>query len=119
MQLWQLPVLAYAAVYFVLAGLMEVANLNQSYPLPYIAVSMIAQMLMVCGVLIFALERTAAYAKLWRWLFPILVLELAVGIVLDVFYQTDAASLWMDELFGLWLAAPAYYFNLRVAGYRA
>jgi hypothetical protein len=69
---------------------------------------MIAQTLVVCGIVIFGLER--------RWLFPILVLELAVGIVFDAMYQSDLDDLWMNEIFGLWLVAPAYYF--KVAGYR-
>src|SRR5262245_13315741 len=118
MQLWQLAVLTYAAIYFVLAGLMEVANLNQSYPVAYIVVSMVVQTLVVCGVVIFGLERNIGYAKAWRWLFPILMVELVVGIAFDAMYQSDLDDLWMNELLGIWLAAPAYYFNFRVAGYR-
>jgi len=117
MKFSQVAVLAYAMIYFLLAGAMEAANLGQSYPVAYIAVSMIAQTLVVCGIVIFGLERGAGYAKTWRWLFPILVLELAVGIVFDAMYQSDLDDLWMNEVFGLWLVAPAYYFNFRVAGY--
>jgi type IV secretory pathway VirB2 component (pilin) len=118
MKLSQVAVLAYAVIYFVLAGAMEAENLRQSYPVAYIVVSMIAQTLVVCGIVIFGLERGAGYAKTWRWLFPILVLELAVSIVFDAMYQSDLDDLWMNEIFGLWLVAPAYYFNFRVAGYR-
>jgi hypothetical protein len=48
-----------------------------------------------------------------RWLFPLLPLELAVGIVFDATYQSDRDCLFMNELVGLWLAAPAYYFQLQ------
>ena len=47
MKLSQVAVLAYAVIYFVLAGAMEAENLCQSYPVAYIAVSMIAQTLVV------------------------------------------------------------------------
>jgi hypothetical protein len=46
------------------------------------------------------------------------VLELAVGIAFDAVYQSDPDGLLMNELVGLWLAAPAYYFNLGIARYR-
>jgi hypothetical protein len=36
MKLWQVAVLAYAVLYFVLAGVMEAANLDQSYPVAYV-----------------------------------------------------------------------------------
>jgi hypothetical protein len=118
MKLWQAAVLAYAVLYFVLAGVMEAANLDQSYPIAYVVFSMIAQTLVVGGVVLFGLEKGSEFAKVWQWLFPLLVLELAVGIVFDATYQSDPDGLWMSEFFGLWLAAPAYYFNFRIARYR-
>ena len=118
MKLWQVAVLAYAVLYFVLASVMEAANLDQSYPVAYVVSSMIAQTLVVGGVVLFSLERGSEFAKVWQWLFPLLILELAVGIVFDATYQADPGGLWMNELFGLWLAAPAYYFNFRIARYR-
>jgi hypothetical protein len=117
MKLWQVAVLIYALIYFILAGAMEAENLNQSYPLAYIAFSMIAQVLVVCGVVLFGLEKGPDFSRVWRWLFPLLVLELAVGIVFDATYQSDPEGLLLNELAGLWLAAPAYYFNCRIAGY--
>jgi hypothetical protein len=117
MQLWKSAVLAYAALYFGLASFMEAANLNLSYPVAYLAFSMITQTLVVCGIILFALEGQRDFAKAWRWLFPLLALELVLGVVFDVAYQSDLDDLWLNELFGLWLAAPAYYFNLRVARY--
>jgi hypothetical protein len=119
-KLWQVGVLAYGVLYFVLACAMEVENVNQSYPLAYVALSMIGQTLVVGGIFLFGLEASADFAKLWRWLFPLLVLELAAGIVFDATIPPDlrGAELISSELFGLWLAAPAYYFNFRVARYR-
>jgi hypothetical protein len=119
MKLSQIAVMAYAAIYFMLAGNMEADNLSQSYPVIYVALSMIAQTLVVGGVVLFGLQRGPEFAKVWRWLFPLLVLELAVGIVFDVVYQSNADGLLMNELIGLWLAAPAYYFNFRIARYKA
>ena len=80
MKLWQIAVLIYAVIYFMLAGIMEADNLRQSYPVSYVAFSMIAQTLVVGGVVLFALEKAPEFAKVWRWLFPLLVLELALSI---------------------------------------
>jgi hypothetical protein len=76
---------------------------------------MIAQALVVGGVVLFGLEKGSEFANVWQWLFPLLMLGLAVGIVFDATYQADPDGLWMNELFGLWLAAPAHYFNFRIA----
>ena len=57
MKLWQIAVLIYAVIYFMLAGIMEADNLRQSYPVTYVAFSMIAQTLVVGGVVLFALEK--------------------------------------------------------------
>src|SRR4051812_45482913 len=56
MRLWQIGVLAYGVLYFILACAMEVENVSQGYPLGYIAFSMVAQTLLVCGVFLFGLE---------------------------------------------------------------
>jgi hypothetical protein len=37
------------------------------------------------------------FAKVWRWLFPLLALELAIGVVFDAAYQCDLDDLWMNE----------------------
>ena len=118
MKFWQVAVFAYAVIYFVLAGTMEAENLGQSFPIAYIAFSMIAQTLVVGGVVLFGLEKGPEFASAWRWLFPLLVLELVVGIVFDATYQSNPDGLLMNELAGLWLAAPAYYFNFRIARHR-
>ena len=120
MKLWQLVVLAYGLLYFVLACAMEGDNLHQSYPFIYIGLSMIAQTLVVAGIGLFALEASPDFAKVWRWLFPVLVLELAAGIVFDATVPPGpVGGTWIaNELVGLWLAAPAYYFNFRIARYR-
>ena len=118
MKLWQVGVFAYGLLYFILACAMEAENLHQSYPLVYVAFSMIAQTLVVAGIYLFAVE-TTDFTRVWRWLFPLLILELAVGIVFDATIPAESqGSAWVpNELLGLWLAAPAYYFNFRIARY--
>jgi Na+-transporting NADH:ubiquinone oxidoreductase subunit NqrB len=119
-KLWQVGIFVYGVVYFVLACAMEAENFNQSYPVSYVLLSMIAQTLLVGGIFLFAFEASANLAKLWRWLFPLLVLEFAVGIVFDATVPTDAlgAAWFVNLLFDLWVAVPAYYFNFRLARYR-
>jgi hypothetical protein len=121
MKLWQVGVLGYGLLYFLLACAMETENLRQSYPMVYVAFSMIAQTLVVAGVFLFGVEAASDFAKVWRWLFPLLVLELIVGIVFDATIPAEAQTAgWIpNELLGLWLAAPAYYFNFKVARYTA
>jgi hypothetical protein len=118
-KLWQIGVFAYGMFYFILACAMEAENVSQSYPVTYIALSAVAQILVVCGVFLFALEASPDFAKVWRWLFPLLVLEVAAGVVFDATIPiTSDGTAWIpNELFGLWLAAPAYYFNFRIARY--
>jgi hypothetical protein len=120
MRLWQIGVLAYGVLYFILACAMEVENVSQGYPLGYIAFSMVAQTLLVCGVFLFGLESSPDFTRLWRWLFPLLVLEVVVGIAFDATIPPEphGAEWFWSEALGLWLAAPAYYFNLRIARYR-
>jgi hypothetical protein len=124
MKLWQVAVFAYGILYFILACEMEAENISQSYPLVYVALSMIAQTLVVCGVFLFGLEASKDFARVWRWLFPLLVLEVVVGIVFDATLPPDMSLRtlgveWFgNALFGLWLMAPAYYFNFRLARYR-
>ena len=121
MKLWQIGVLAYGVLYFVLACAMQVENVSQGYPIGYIGLSMVAQTLLVCGVFLFGLETSPDFARLWRWLFPLLVLELAVGIVFDATIPPEPSGMeWLwNEALGLWIATPAYFFNLRVARYRS
>ena len=120
MKLWQVGLFGYAALYFILACAMEAENLNQSYPIAYVAISMIAQTLVVCGIVLFGLEAGPDIARVWRWLFPLLVLEVAVGIVFDATIPSDpVGAQWFGNLlFSLWLIAPGYYFNFRIARYR-
>jgi len=118
-KLWQIGVFAYGMFYFILACAMEGENVSQSYPVTYVALSAVAQILVVCGIFLFALEASPDFAKVWRWLFPLLVLEVAAGVVFDATIPTTSdGTAWIpNELFGLWLAAPAYYFNFRIARY--
>ena len=120
MKLWSVGVLAYGVLYFILVCVMEAENFNQSYPLSYVVLSMIAQTVVVGGIFLFGLEAGPDFAKLWRWLFPLLVLEVGVGIAFDATIppQPHDAEWALNLVFSLWLTAPAYYFNYRIARYR-
>ena len=72
--------LAYGAIYFLLTSLMEAEYVSQSYPILYVGFSMIAQLLVVAGVVLFALDAPADYARLWRWIFPLLVCDFVLGL---------------------------------------
>ena len=119
MKLWQFGVFAYGLVYFMLACAMEADNVTQSYPIIYVALSMLAQTLVVCGIFLFGLQAGAEYAKAWRWLFPLLLVELVTSIVFDAIVPPGPldAEWGLNLLFSLWLATPAYYFNYGVARY--
>ena len=119
MKLSQVAVIGYGVLYFVLACLMEANNWNQSYPIVYVGFSMIAQTLVVGGIVLFGLEAGSDFARIWRWLFPLLVLEIVVGIVFDATIPPDPHGReWMLNLvFSLWITAPAYYFHFRLARY--
>src|SRR5262249_4960728 len=114
----QLAVLLYGAIYFLLASTMEAENVQQGYPLAYILPSMLAQTFVVCGIFLFALNTTGDFSRIWQWLFPLLIIELAAGMIVDVTHAADALGIIPDELFSIWFVAPAYYFNFKVAHYK-
>lgn len=119
LKVWQLAVLAYGLLYFVLVGLMEADNIARDYPVMYVACSMISQVLVVIGIVIFATDTASPFARLWKWLFPMMLAEVGVGLFFDVTLATPdspADRTWIfSVLVSLWIMAPAYYFNFRVA----
>jgi multidrug transporter EmrE-like cation transporter len=119
-KLAQVGVLVYGAVYFFLVSTMEANNLSQSYPLIYVGLSMIAQTLVVVGILLFGLGRSKEVTKIWRWVFPMLILDVVVGVGLDAMVPPDfEVREWLlSEAFSIWFIAPAYYINFRVATHR-
>ena len=119
MSLSQIAVLAYGVVYFVLASAMEADNISQSYPIIYVGLSMVAQILVVGGVFLFGLGAGGSFTRLWRWLFPLLVAELAVGLFYDATIPAapQGPEWFATVLLSLWFVMPAYYFNFRIAGY--
>ena len=111
--------LAYAAIYFLLASIMEAEYVNQSYPPIYVGFSMIAQLLTVAGVVLFVLDAGVDYARLWRWIFPLLVFDFALGLYFDPTIPADPPGdewLWSLAL-SFWFMAPAYYCNFKIARY--
>jgi Na+-transporting NADH:ubiquinone oxidoreductase subunit NqrB len=123
MKPWQFAVFGYGLLYFLLACAMEAENIQQSYPIIYVVLSMIAQTLVVGGIFVFGLEAGPEFSRVWRWLFPLLIVEAAVGVVFDATIPVDFnlrsnGTEWIASvLFGLWIASPAYYFNFRIARY--
>jgi hypothetical protein len=114
-----IAILAYGVIYFLLASLMEAEYINQSYPTLYVGFSMIAQLLVVAGVVLFALDAPEGYAKLWRWIFPLLLFDFALGLYFDSTIPAGPPGdgwLWSLAI-SLWFMAPAYYFNFKVARY--
>jgi hypothetical protein len=113
----QLAVIGYGVLYFLLASSMEAENVQQGYPLAFVLPSMLAQTFVVCGIFLFAFNASSEFAKIWQWLFPLLVIELAAGMVVDIMHAADAMGIIPDEAFSVWFVAPAYYFNFKVARY--
>jgi len=114
-----IAILAYGAIYFPLTSLMEAEYVNQSYLILYVGFSMIAQLLVVAGVVLFALDAPEGYAKLWRWIFPLLVFDFALGLYFDSTIPAGPPGddwLWSLAI-SLWFMAPAYYFNFKIARY--
>ena len=111
--------LAYAAIYFLLASLMEAEYVNQSYPPIYVGFSMIAQLLTVAGVVLFVLDAGVDFARLWRWIFPLLGFDFALGLYFDSTIPAEPPGdefLWSLAL-SLWFMTPAYYCNFKIARY--
>jgi hypothetical protein len=124
MTFWQVGVFSYGVLYGLLAVAMEAENVRQGYPILYMAVSIVAQTVVICGIFLFGFGARQDVARWWQWLFPYLILELVWGIVLDAsvpaeFNLFTHGAEWIEGIgLGLCLAAPAYYFNYRVARYR-
>jgi hypothetical protein len=121
----QVGVFTYGVLYVLLAYAMEVENLRLGYPGIYMAVSIVAQLLVICGIFLFGLGDRLDLARWWQWLFPYLILELVWGIVLDASVPAEYNFFthgveWIEGIgLSLCLAAPAYYFNYRVARYQS
>jgi hypothetical protein len=62
----RIAIVVYAAIYFLLASSMEAENISLGYPFVYIGTSMVAQLLAVAGIFLFALNASDRYFGLWR-----------------------------------------------------
>src|SRR5262245_11684893 len=115
----QIAIVVYAAIFFILASSMETQNIGLGYHFVYIGTSMVAQLLVVAGIFLFALNVSEHYFTLWRWIFPLLILELAVGLYFDLTIPADSlGGEWVSNLaFSVWFVVPAYYFNFQIARY--
>ena len=121
---WSMILLAYAALYAVFAYSLHADNVQFGYPVVFIVYSALAQSLIAAGIAIHALEKGHSVARIWRWLFPLLLPEPCIGIALDAAipqdfsFETHGWEWVVNLLLNLWFMAPAYYFNFRVASYR-
>jgi hypothetical protein len=114
-------VLFYALFYAWLAYNMTQGNISIGYPTLYVLVSTLAQVLLAIGIVLATFDDPRPYNKIWKALFPVLVLEMAVEIAVDAVAPTDFnlethGGVWVLSLaLTLVLVAPAYYFNWTVA----
>jgi hypothetical protein len=120
---WKLLLLVYAGFYAIIAYGTYVDNVKIGYAAPFILYSACSQSVIAVGIVLYALQRETSVARIWRWLFPLLVLELCMGITMDATMPEDFSLpthglAWAANLlFNLWLVAPAYYFNFKIAHY--
>ena len=114
-------VLLYALFYVWLAHGIEQGNVIAGYPLFYVLVSTLAQILLVIGIVLSTFDDPRPYNTIWKRLFPLLVLQLALEITMDAvvpsgFNLATHGSVWLLNLVIVAvLVAPAYYLNYRVA----
>ena len=114
-------VLIYALFYVWLAYGMAQGNVSAGYPVLYNVMSVLAQILVAAGIVLSTFDDPRPYNTLWRRLFPLLVLELAIEIVADAIVPTaynmeTHGGVWLlSVLVALVMVAPAYYFNYRLS----
>ena len=114
-------VLLYALFYVWLAHGIEQGNVSVGYSTLYVLVSTLAQVLLVIGIVLSTFDDPSPYNRIWKALFPLLVLDLVVEIAMDAvvpdsFNLETHGGVWLLYLVvSLILVAPAYYFNYRVA----
>jgi hypothetical protein len=114
-------VLLYALFYVWLAYGMAQGNISAGYHPLYVLVSALAQVLLAIGIVLSTFDDPSPYNKIWKTLFPLLVLEMAIEIAVDAVMPADFnlethGGVWVLNLaLTLVLVAPAYYFNYKVA----
>ena len=118
---WKVLTLVYGCLYCVLVYMMLRESLAVGYPAAYVAWAMGMQVMVVAGVFAHALDRGGSIAHIWRWLFALMIVDLVVGISVDAVVPThfniakDGMAWIANLLLNLWLLAPAYYLNFRIA----
>ncbi len=114
-------ILLYAVLYVLLAYSMTQGNISAGYPILYILMSTLAQILVTVGMVLSTFDDPRPYNTIWKTLFPLLVLELAIEIAADAVVPADFnlenhGGAWLlNMLFVLVLVTPAYYLNWKVA----
>jgi hypothetical protein len=122
---WKLLTLAYACLYAVFVYWMYSDNIAVEYPVLYVAWSALVQILVVTGLLAYALDRGHWIASVWWWLFPLMIVDVLASIYVDAVVPADFnlqkdGTAWIGNLLlNLWFAVPAYYLNFKVAYRRA
>ncbi len=114
-------VLIYALFYVWLSYGMAQGSISVGYPVLYIVMSTLAQIIVTVGIVLSTFDDPRPYNKIWKALFPLLVIELAIEIAADAVVPTDFnlethGSVWiLNMALTLVLLAPAYYFNYQVS----
>jgi hypothetical protein len=117
---WKQLTLAYACLYAVFVYWVYGDN-SPSYPLAYVIASCLVQTLVAGGLFAWAFGKGPRIARAWRWLFPLMVLDVIAGICADAIVPTDFnlakdGMAWVANLLlNLWFLAPAYYLNFKIA----
>ena len=118
--------LAYALFHLMLSIRLYRDNVDLGYPGWVVYGSAVAQLVLFVGILIFAFApQKNLVAPYWRWIVPLLFLELIAGIVRDAVVPGDFSFrthgvMWVINLmFTLALFAPAYYASIKLSRYGA
>jgi peptidoglycan/LPS O-acetylase OafA/YrhL len=115
---WCVYAVLFAALYFFAAG----DNVSLGYPSAFVALSATCAALNFSGVIAYAFDLRSQRIRKWaRIVFPVLVLELALGLLMDAFLPEDYnlrkyGLVWLrNAAFMLLLVSPAFYANYRLA----
>jgi hypothetical protein len=116
--------LLYAGIHGLLAVRLYRDNVHLAYPTWVTFSSAAAQTLIACGILLYVFyPQKEIFSPVWRWVFPLLILELLAGVARDAIGPNDFSfhthgAIWLVNLaFNLILFSPAYYANFMLAQY--
>lgn len=116
--------IAYLPLHLLLSLLIHQDNVDLAYPAWFIFCSDASQAVLFIGILLHVfLRRSEPVAPYWRWIFPLLILDLLAGFAMDGVVLANEGLLadgttWLTLMIALVLVFPAYYASFRLAAYR-